>query len=289
MAVGSRVASRRVSVIKRPVPVPRGKSSGAGVDDWWRAGRAALPKIALDKGAFGEFVGAHEIDPDLAADVYLACGCARRVPEALEAFEAGIGPALDRVIRRASTDATQWDDMRQLVRERLFVGRGGGPGKIAHYSGRAPLQHWVRVVAVRVVRSAQRKRTEAPAEDAAVFEEMLEERTAEDALAEAHLLRAYKAAFERAFAELDAAARTLLRLSVVDRLGIDELARLLNVHRATAARRLVAAREQLAQSLTARVRQDAKLTASEAASAVRAIQSKIDLSLSRVMREADDA
>jgi RNA polymerase sigma-70 factor (ECF subfamily) len=270
------------------VPGPRGKSSGARVDDWWRAGRAALPKIAVDRGSFGEFVGAHDIDPDLAADVYLACGCARRVPEALAAFEAGIGPALDRVIRRASSDAAQWDDMRQLVRERLFVGRAGAPGKIAHYSGRAPLQHWVRVVAVRVVRSAQRKRTETPVEDDAVFDEILESRTAEDAVSDAHLLRTYKEAFERAFAELDAPARTLLRLSVVDRLGIDELARLLNVHRATAARRLVAAREQLARSLTDHVRREAKLSPSEAASAVRAIQSKIDLSLSRVMRDAGD-
>jgi len=264
------------------------KPPEARVDAWWHAGRAAWPDIALEESAFQEFVGARDINRQYAADVYLACACALRLPAALEAFEASVGASIDRAIRRASSDSTQWDDLRQIVRERILVAGRGGPAKIAKYSGRAPLHQWARVVALRAVRSAQRKRFDTPGQDA-IFLEMVEQRTAEDAVLEAHLIRAYKAAFEQAFAALTPAERTVLRLSVIDELGIDPIARLLNVHRATAARRLVAARERLVRAMTTHVRRDAKLTESEAASAIRLIESKLDLSLERVMGTVPDA
>src|SRR5262249_44224581 len=52
-------------------------------------------------------------------------------------------------------------------------------------------------------------------------------------------------ALRTAVAELDAEDRALLRLHVSDQLGIDELARLYGVHRATAARRVERARREL--------------------------------------------
>jgi RNA polymerase sigma-70 factor (ECF subfamily) len=264
----------------------RTKALAARLDVWWQAGRAAWADIPVARSVFHDFAAERDVDPELAADVYLACACALQIPAALDAFEASVGASLDRAIRRASHDSAQWDDLKQIVRERIFVNGKAGPAKITSYSGRAPLLQWARVVAVRAVRSAQRKRFDTPVEDG-IFRELIEERTAEDAVLELHLVRAYKAAFERAFAKLTPAERTLMRLSVVDGLGIDSLARLLNVHRATAARRLVATRQKLVRDMTTHVRRDARLTQSEAASAIRLIGSKIDLSLERVMG-ADD-
>ena len=254
----------------------------------WRAGCASLPGVSVDFDTFRAFVGDHEVDSDLAGDVVLACACARRIPAALRAFEVGIGPSLDRVIRRVCSDPAQWDDMRQLVRERLLVGRDGAAGKIEQYSGRAPLRHWVRVVAVRVVHSAHRRRKTAPAEDDTLFEELVDVQTPEDALDAEQLIRACKQAFQAAFSGLDAPARAILRLSVVERAGIDVLARLLGVHRATAARRLAAARAQLTRGLAEHVGRATNLTASEAARALRTLESRLDPSVSRVMREAGD-
>ncbi|MBK8240405.1 MAG: hypothetical protein IPK74_33190 [Deltaproteobacteria bacterium] len=54
-------------------------------------------------------------------------------------------------------------------------------------------------------------------------------------------------ALRDAVASLDRDDRVLLRLHVNDHLGIDQLSRLLGVHRATAARQLERARRQLAQ------------------------------------------
>lgn len=254
----------------------------ADVDAVWRAGGAAWPSIELSIDVLRPYVDERRPLPQFAADIYLACACAAGLRAAMEAFEANEGPVVDGAVRRATRDASQWDDLGQAVREHLFVA-----GKITQYSGQAPLGQWLRVVALRVVRSAQRKRVDTPT-DEAIFRGVIEARTAEDALIEARLLRTYKLAFEKAFGELPQRPRTLLRLYVVDGLNVEQVARLMGVHKATAARWIAAAREDLAASTRAIVNQTAKLSADEVESAIRLIQSKIELSLSRLLRDGTE-
>jgi RNA polymerase sigma-70 factor, ECF subfamily len=251
----------------------------ADAETVWQAGRAAWPSVDLPLGNLRSFVDERRPLPHLAADVYLACACAAHIPFAMEAFEESAGPVVDATVRRATRDASQWDDLGQGVREHLFV-----TGKIAQYSGQAPLGQWLRVVALRVVRSVQRKRVDTPT-DEAIFRGVVEARTAEDAVIEAGLLHTYKLAFEKAFGELAPRPRTLLRLYVVEGLNVDQVARLMGVHKATAARWIASAREELAASTRAIVNQTAHLSPDEVESAIRLIQSKIELSLSRLLRD----
>ena len=68
----------------------------------------------------------------------------------------------------------------------------------------------------------------------------------------------------------------------MDELGIDDIATILKVHRATAARRVAAARAKLGDLTRATVMERGRLSAAEFDSAVRVIRSQLHLSLQRM-------
>src|SRR6185295_10329641 len=125
-------------------------------------GRAAWPAFALDARDVVEFI-ARQATAELAdaaldglrpADLYLACACARQVPGAIAAFDRDYMREVDVALTRMRIGPPRLHDVKQLVRQRLFVGGGtaaqpAAPGKIAEYAGRGDLRRWVRSVAVR--------------------------------------------------------------------------------------------------------------------------------------------
>src|SRR5207302_5882500 len=133
-------------------------------------GRAAWPDLAVVAKDLVEFV-ARQVTPDLAdgaldglrpADLYLACACARGVNGAINAFDREYMREVDIALARMRIGPPRLSDVKQLVRQRLFVGGGtaGAPtsaGKIAEYGGRGDLRRWVRSVAVRTCLNDLRK------------------------------------------------------------------------------------------------------------------------------------
>jgi len=133
-------------------------------------GRAAWPGFVVDASALVAFVG-RQITADLAdaaldglrpADLYLACGCAQQITAAIGAFDRDYMREVDIALARMRIGPPRLADVKQLVRQRLFVGGGtaGAPtsaGKIAEYSGRGDLRRWVRSVAVRTCLNDLRK------------------------------------------------------------------------------------------------------------------------------------
>lgn len=75
----------------------------------------------------------------------------------------------------------------------------------------------------------------------------------------------------------------MLRLSLLEGLGIDAIARIYDLHRATVARRIARARESVAEGARRRLGEDARLAPSELASVTRACRSALDLSLVRAL------
>ncbi|HWB79497.1 MAG TPA: sigma factor-like helix-turn-helix DNA-binding protein, partial [Nannocystaceae bacterium] len=80
-------------------------------------------------------------------------------------------------------------------------------------------------------------------------------------------------ALSTAVSELDAEDRALLRLHVSDQLGIDDIARLYGVHRATAARRVDRARRELGRLTRRRLATALALPPWEVESLVRIVRS----------------
>src|SRR5262249_41579234 len=135
------------------------------------------------------------------------------------------------------------------LRERLFVAAEGRRPRIEDYSGRGALSSWLRVVALRAASNLHRggagrphlelDEEEPPAHLLAADPELL--------VIRARCGEAFPKALRDAFAALTAEERSLLRFHFLDGLGIDQLAPILGVHRATAARRLSAARGRMVE------------------------------------------
>jgi RNA polymerase sigma-70 factor (ECF subfamily) len=259
-------------------------------------GRAAWPDLAIDARQLVEFV-ARQLTPELAdaaldglrpADLYLACACARGVHGAIAAFDRDYMREVDIALSRMRVGDSRLKDVKQLVRQRLFVGGGtaGAPtsaGKISEYGGRGDLRRWVRSVAVRTCLNELRKgkREVLVDDDHLIAQHAI---SADDPEVE-YMKRTYASAFKAAFAEalgqLGPREQTLLRYHHVDGLNIDEIGAIYRVHRVTAFRWIEKAKEQLVKSTLDTLKSRLKLPASELESVLRMIRSQIHLSLVR--------
>jgi len=227
------------------------------------AGQSQWPVLKLGFDDFSDHclrLGANqgELEP---ADLFLCCACVHAEPEALRLFQIhGAKVAIDAIKRVDSDDDFVRDTLQELWSKLLL----GGEAKVRSYSGRGPLQAWVRVAATRIAldrvrvkkRHAQRQ-TELP-----------ERLAAPDVNVDAAVLKArFGAAFEEALrvalANLSAEDRNVLRLHVVDRCSIDEIGRAYGVHRATAARRIERTRTRIFEEVRARLCVEQRLTESE--------------------------
>lgn len=255
------------------------------------AGRARWPDVVVDEVVLAEHLAARRRDdpeappePAHAADWYLAVALARQVPSAMRVFEAALVPEIDAALRRLRLPGGAADEVKQALRVELLV--GDPVARIADYGGRGELAAWLRVTATRkalkLLRKDQREET---------LDELLLEHwpDATPGPVRRHLRTTYTAELKRAVAEalaaLDVRQRNLLRQHVLDGLTIDELARLYRAHRATCARWLADARADLARHTRRRLVGALGLPGDEVDSVLRLLDSDIELSLSRLLRE----
>jgi RNA polymerase sigma-70 factor (ECF subfamily) len=241
---------------------------------------------AIAERLVGDVSLARNLDALHTDDLYLACACADGDPAALAAFEAHCGPVIERAIATTGAAVAVRADLAQIVRQRLLVApAGGGPARVATYSARGSLSAWVRVVATR---EAARMRARINREVAADDDELEQLIAGDDNPEIGYLKRLYRGEFKRAFqaavAALDDRARLVLRQHTLDRLGIDRLAALHHVHRATAARWVESARAAVQAFTERELIQRLQLSRTELDSVIRLIRSQLDLSLPRLLQ-----
>ena len=102
-------------------------------------------------------------------------------------------------------------------------------------------------------------------------------------LNKAKLKQALRQAFKQAAAQLSRRDRSLLRMSVLDGLTIDELATMHRIHRATVTRWLVAARDQLTVDARSRFITLAGLEGGDLGHAGELVESQRSVSLGRLL------
>lgn len=223
-------------------------------------------------------------------DLYLACACLHGQKGAVERVLGEHREAIDAVARRVGLTPEARDDLVQILGERLFVksddtgppGASSTPPRIAQYTGSGPLRAWIKAVATRIaldlVRRGPRDKptAEEPSDDLLIarIADAPDVQLAKEADRE-HL----RVALRSSFATLSSQERNLLRYAILDGLGIDELAKIYQVHRATAARRLVASRDRLAEGVRHYLRTKLQLDESACMSLVRDGLSQVDLTL----------
>jgi RNA polymerase sigma-70 factor (ECF subfamily) len=223
-----------------------------------------------------------------AADLYLAFACADQVPGALAVFEGLCAGVIDGALSGQATVAFA-DDAKQLVREKLFIGgevdEPGGP-RILSYAGRGPLAAWVAVSAQRTALSLRRHEVSTHARHRAAAAEELAASVHPEL---AYLKRTYRTAFAECFeAALEALGnreRTLLRLHLISRLRLEQIAPMFQVNISTVSRWLAAARDSLLTHTREGLSRRLHIPPGEFDSLARLLQSQIDVSLARLLAE----
>lgn len=214
--------------------------------------RAAWPDAhgdptALDAAAAGLDPGAD------GAQVILAWACALGAASALEQLERdALGPAARHLAARGFDEA-RIDEAIQETRVRLLVGGAErAPGLLA-YRGRGPLAAFVRTTAVRIALDLGSR---ADRDDPEPTLALLSDGAPDPDLAylRTHYADALGRALAAAWAGLPRHERFVLGLALHHRLDTDAIARVYGCHRATAARKLAAARATLYAATRAALR-----------------------------------
>jgi RNA polymerase sigma-70 factor (ECF subfamily) len=262
-------------------------------------GRAAWPDLSVEPKALVAFVArqlgdgqdpAEVLDGLRPGDLYLACGCALGDGAAIAAFDRQYMREVDIALARMRIGPPRSNDVKQLVRQRLFVGPPGQPGKIAEYAGRGDLRRWVRAVAVRTCLNDLRKGKHEilTDDDQLIAQQAIPGDDPEIEYMKRTYSDQFKTAFGEALANLGAREQTLLRYHHVDGLNIDEIGAIYRVHRVTAFRWLEKAKDQLVKATLDTLRARLKLTPTELDSVLRMIRSQVHLSLIRHLGGPND-
>jgi RNA polymerase sigma-70 factor (ECF subfamily) len=249
----------------------------------------AWPEIALDDAVFVAHLGDRLPEDESAratfgklhaADLYLACACARQVPEAVAAFERDHLSRAVGAVRRIDSTPDFVDEVRQRLRERLLV---GSLPRIGEYTGGGPLQAWVRVAATRLALNTRRDalrnaqlRPHIPSSP----------RDPEIDLLNGQYRGQVAAAFRAAFTRLGGNDRELLRLHYVEGLSHEQIARAHQVERSTASRRIGAARRFILDETRRELeRLVPAITSASRDSLLAALRSQVGLSLVSLLRQ----
>jgi RNA polymerase sigma-70 factor (ECF subfamily) len=251
---------------------------GLGLDE----ARAAWPGVAIGDSEFQAFLEGKRAGaegPLRVSDLYLACACLRGDAAAIAHFERRYAREIEAALKRFPALPITPDDVRQRLREKLFVRR---PSPLERYAGKGDLGAWLRVVTVHLLLDiANRETRERPTEDG-FFEAVVDARPSSEA---AYLKQACKDEFREAFAaalaRMPDREKSLLRYAFGDGRSIDEIGAIFRVHRATAARWVAKARELLVEETRADLMKRLQVDATDAESIMRAALSRMGTTLLR--------
>ncbi len=257
-------------------------------------GRAAFEKITLDDRTFvrhlARALGTDEATPaSISAlaieDLYLACACLAGVPEAAVLFSARHGATIRGAIIRSGAGSDAGEAEQQLLKG-LLVGSIGSPPKIGSYAGKAPLDRWLGVAAQRAALMWLREyRARARAQEAAGSEPAAMNAVSPESI---YAKERYRIEFEQALSEaldrLEERERALLRLHVVNAVSVEKIGKMFGVSQPTASRWLAAARETLLEDIKTTLRNRLGVSSAEAASLAGMVASRLDMSLSTLLK-----
>ena len=262
-------------------PTPSFRLDATEIAAHLTAAHAAWPSLQFSDGDYAAWLSSAlqsfedpadqfgQLDPGVAV---LCWSAGRGDGEAHRLFELHFIPHVAPALSRFGTDRDFAAEIAQRVRVKFLVAQPGELAPIAGYGLRGNLISLIRVAAVREAINAKR------------YEKEIEPVEAADELAGDYdpALRAlkarYAADFERAFtaavAELSTRDRQLLRLSLSMKASLDDIAKMFQTHRATAARWLISARDELAAGTRRNLKVALRLPEDELNSLLRLVRSE---------------
>ncbi len=217
-----------------------------------------------------------------AADLYLACACAERDPQALLALETHFLSDLVAYLSRGAGAGVEAEETAQTLRARILLGDAQHPPRIAAYSGQGPLVGWLRLLAARAAIDSHRTHKRAQGHErefAAASAADIRAIDPELQFLKARCLPDLEAAFEATLAALPARQASVLRLSFIDGLGTDAIAALYRVNVRSVQRWIEDARSKILEGTRGRLAQRLDLDVSQVDTVLRLVQSQLEVDI----------
>ncbi|MBL0217398.1 MAG: hypothetical protein IPQ07_26430 [Myxococcales bacterium] len=262
------------------------------VDTHWDAGRAAWPTVTVARDRYGAEL-ARRLGPDATedvlakccgADLYLAIACADGDTVAIECLDREFIADVQHVARKLRATPDQAAEARSQLSRVLLVDEPGRVAGLRDYAGRGNLRGYIRVIVTRdLIKTIQRGRRAPLLVSDEILARLGTQHDPEISVLRAQYHGAVHEAMRDAITKLDDRTRALLRYQIVDAWTVDQVADVYGVHRATAARWMVAARATLAEGIRAELAARLSIEPDEVASIIRLVQSRVDVSLDRLL------
>ncbi len=262
-------------------------SIGAELDAIWQAAQARSPSIELACAAFVTRASAlPRVDvAQHADDLYLALACLTNDRNAIAVFEQRVlAPAVLAVRKIDSADAFV-DEVRQALRDKLLF--NGGQPKLLDYQARGPLAAWARMVAVRLAFTLKRRTKVTVSVDDWIAGAVASGTPYVDVMKQQQI-DLFTQALSAAATELEPRLRAVLRMHFKDGLSIDQIGEVYQVHRATTARWLVQAKASWFAKTRSHMMKQQALSDTEYQQLAHEVQSRLDLSLSKLLPAATE-
>jgi RNA polymerase sigma-70 factor, ECF subfamily len=254
------------------------------------AAREIHPDVHLDDAAFLECVARHAASSEdrarfLAtvhgADLFLACACAEGDSAAIARVTRSYSSKLRHALRRQGHDLELVAEVEQLLYLRLLVAAPDERPQIASYNGQIPLGAWLRVIAMRLAIDVLRRESKHAAVE--LQEGMARAQANQPGPGLARALDIARAAFEAAFLMLDRRQKRLLRLHFLEGMSLEHIGARYDAHRATVARWIASAREQLLDAVRRGMAERLQVPVSDVDSLLVVVRSRLDLSIARFL------
>lgn len=217
-------------------------------------------------------------------DVYLAIACCDGDARAIGRLDELVSRELRHAAGKLHATADQVTEVHAELRRVLLVEDDARRAALREYAGRGDLRGYIRVMATRaLIRAINRGRREIAIDDTEFFDRVLPDSDPEVSILRAQYHEPVDAALRAALARLDTRSRALLRYQLIDGWSIDQVGKLYGVHRATAARWLADARDTLGAAIRAELASRLQIDTEEVDSIVRLVQSRVDMSLDRLL------
>jgi len=219
-------------------------------------------------------------------DLYLCWACLQHCEAAIREFDNNyVAPCVAELARVLGSRGAA-DELIQQMRVELVVGAPTRAPLLSRYSGKGALRKWLRVVLQRAALKV--KNVEArcrPVGDAGVFDHLT---TGQDDAELDRVKQLYQPAFERAveraFEQLSADQRNLLRMYVIDHMTMRQLGAVHKVSEATVSRWLARIREGLWWATREQLAAELDVRSSEWRSMVAALRDHVHVSIERLLR-----
>ncbi|WP_342377710.1 sigma-70 family RNA polymerase sigma factor [Myxococcus stipitatus] len=261
---------------------------------WVSTGRRTWPEVALAEEDFLQHLAQRLVPGDVsswtseaipAADLYLACACARGLPAAHAALERHFLSKVARAVTRVRGGGVDAEEVLQQLRQRLLASEGNAEPRIAEYRGTAPLSAWLRAAAVRTALNLQRAEGRRARVEQEVEGAVLGGDVELDYLRRRHH-QDFREALAAAVASLSPRERTVLRLHVVEGVNLERIGAMYRAHKSTVSRWVAHARQTLLSRVREQLAERLRLSVGELDSLMLAVGGQLDLSLPGLLRES---